>query len=160
MKDDSQDRCRDPTAFQKQLRREYDRLTSRQLELPMAEKGFMDKLFDTADGAMDALEGVLSPATSPEPRPSQKPEDFIDVESRDVSVHQSWEDSWKKELWWAMAGAPKSMGESFHVFEEGQLRSICGQTFQSHEIHDRQKLVHGKRIVACTSCIIAVSRRG
>lgn len=130
----------------------------------MPDRGPIDKFFDVADGAMDALEGVLGEAPAPPPRPSQQPDDFIDAESRDVShsgdLSKEWDATWSKELHWAMAGLPNSTGEAFHVFEEANLRAICGAQFRSSEIRDRQKLVHGKRIIACTSCIIAVSRRG
>jgi len=110
------------------------------MELLMSEKNPVESFFDIADRAMDTLEGVLSPA---KPLPA-----IVDVESREMVCGDG--------LWWAMAGMEGSLGESNHLFGEGNyLEAMCGARFNSSDVRGRYKLVPGKRIVACTSCIIA-----
>ncbi len=122
-------------------------------------KSGLDKIFDIAEGALDTLGGALTPAPTPAPQKQARP-DFIDAESSEVR-HAEWEKSWDQQHYWAMAGASGSTGEAFHVFKEGSLRALgCHQNFRSDEIRDRRPhLEHGKRIVACTSCIIWVSQK-
>lgn len=118
-------------------------------------KSTLDSLFDVADQALGGLEGVLKPS---EPAP-QKQGDYYSP-SREQYIDAEYRDTWS-EYWWAVAHESK-LGEAWHVFksEIGELKAECGSTFTSDHIRDRQKLDHGKRIVACTSCIIAVSKHG
>lgn len=119
-------------------------------------KSGIDRLFDIAEGALGGLEATLGPPTSDlgTAGPSGTVGDsrmYLDV----ASTHsRAWEN-----YWWAVAHRGKH-GEGWHLFPEASTEAICGARFQSHEVEGRTKLEHGKRIVACTSCIIGVSTRG
>lgn len=127
-------------------------------------KSFLDSMFDTADAALGVVEKTLTPA-QPTASEKQSSQPIIDAEFEEAVTPsdedrlKEWEDTWAKEYHWAIAGVPNSLGEAHHMFAEASLRAICGANFKSNEVCDRQKLVHGKKIVACTSCIIAAARK-
>lgn len=115
----------------------------------MDKRGGIDGIFDIAESALGGLETALNPADEKIASQKRSQNQIIDAEFTEV---------WEHELHWASAGAPNK--EAWHCIPEATLRSLCGIDFPSHHIHNRQKLPHGMQIVACTSCIIGVSKRG
>lgn len=124
-------------------------------------KSFLDNLFDVADSALGGLESALKPGEKDKAPEPKKVDDIEDAEFTDTPNQRKkdWESTWSKEMFWATALDGK-LGEAHHLFPEGSLTAVCGNSFNSHEVTNRRKLEHGKRIVACTSCIIEASRHG
>ena len=111
-------------------------------------KSSIDKFFDLADQALTPLEKALS----------TKNDSVIDVESEDKT--NEWEKLWEKEIFWAVTnGGIEEAWAVWHAFPSESCIAKCGQEFKSHHVKDRKKLEHGTKIIACTSCIIAVSQQ-
>jgi len=107
------------------------------------ERSGIDKFFDIAEEALNPLEAALGGG---QPRRDDEP---IDAEYREVWDEHYWANTLSNRL-----------GEGWHCFPEGQLRAVCGSNFRSDEVVGRQKLEPGKKIIACTTCINMVARRG
>lgn len=108
-------------------------------------KGFLDTIFDAAEGVLTPMEKVLKEDAIDADfvdHPDPKPED---------ETANRWEKQWEEPKWAVALGA-------WHVFPENSLKANCSQEFKSHEIKDRQALEHSKVISACTSCIISVTK--
>lgn len=107
-------------------------------------KSMLDSLFDAAETALGGMEKALLPHA-----------DAVDVEFRTVDEKQ-WQDTWANHSWACCLKG--KLGEAHHVIQENTMRSMCGKEFNSNDI-ERTILEPDKRIVACTSCIIAISKR-
>lgn len=137
------------TAYGKQLRRdlrrEYERLTTRQLELPM---GFLDDLFDKVEAGLGMAESLQ---TKDEPPAEDDPDgDVIDVPPD--ANHKEWERSWTEPVEWGVADGPAP--QPWHAFRKQS--PVC----QTPGVKPGKKtgvLAPGRVIPACTGCIIGVS---
>lgn len=128
--------------------------------------GWQD-IFDMVDKGLEGLEKALKPAEADKkPAPKEPKEDDVeDAEFEDspgpsepIQRRQDWEAAWGSNIMWGFAKGKH--GEGWHAFPEGNLMAFCHESFESHNVKDRQKLEPGKLIPACTGCIIGVSRHG
>ncbi len=104
----------------------------------MDTKSGLDKLFDAADSALGGVEGVLGPKHG-----------ATDADFREV---------WDRDVRWAVA-LSGMLGEAHHAFAGGsEVKALCGEEFRPGDLKPKVELTHGKRIVACTTCILGVSR--
>ena len=109
---------------------------------------------DTIDGFFDVVDKALAPVETVLRRdPAPQKHDALDVSDVDDQRHEDWENHWKETQWGCVAG-------TWHGFRESSMSPVCNPslTFSSHQVENRQVLSHGICIVACTSCIIAVSK--
>lgn len=124
----------------------------------MSEKSWIDNIFDAADAALTPVEKVLSRDT---PAPQKHDPDIIDVEFDDSDAtgkrrKEDWESAFKVHHW-AVVTNDKTLDKTWHAFAEGKVNPECDPKLVA-DTESRQVLEHGKRITACSSCIIAVSK--
>lgn len=107
------------------------------------------------------------------PATKSKPTKIIDAESKEITTDNSEFAEMAIDYWWASHLDPQTQSYTQHAFRENshymkegdpkgiiRCKAICDEEFNAQNVQGRAKLEPGKRIIACTSCIIGVSVRG